>query len=472
MSRAVRAGEVWSTFIFDGVDCADLGVYAISNSSTYTTNLEPTFSDKKTSVTAFDGQYYYGTQITGQKFTFNMFAENLSLQELNKLKAWLNPRHIGKLISSDQPYKFYYVKPTSVGNLANIPLTNIQTPEMSVLNTFVEGDLVYTGKFNITFETVGSAYGYGLAYYRDDLIYDAALKYGANYYYNSGLLYKDMSPAASWDIDKNVLWQSIPLYNPGTADGKPIYHIEHEGAFPTDSKIEIRNNTLGTSTVIDIGDIEGNLTINILDQTIQDEMGMAYYGRFDGPNLSISPCEDIIEIPETFAKDEGNYNFVEYVSLSVKGNRVKIDPRLLVVDNSLIGYYFCCHKNGGIKIENIDENTNELILEKNNNEDIPEGGIEYNYIEVYNVLPASGNKNDVCVVNGVWYLYNTKWEQTDLFSSKEEFQDVYGDPKPVYRLYGANIVKLDDIIINTGYQLGDVSVEGFKMSATLQPRYL
>jgi hypothetical protein len=472
MSRAVKAGEVWSTFIFDGVDCADLGVYAISNSSTYTTNLEPTFSDKKTSVTAFDGQYYYGTQITGQKFTFNMFAENLSLQELNKLKAWLNPRHIGKLISSDQPYKFYYVKPTSVGNLANIPLTNIQSPEMSVLNTFVEGDLVYTGKFNITFETVGSAYGYGLAYYRDDLIYDAALKYGANYYYNSGLLYKDMSPAASWDINKNVLWQSIPLYNPGTADGKPIYHIEHEGAFPTGSKIEIRNNTLGTSTVIDIGDIEGNLTINILDQTIQDEMGMAYYGRFDGPNLSISPCEDIIEIPETFAKDEGNYNFVEYVSLSVKGNRVKIDPRLLVVDNSLIGYYFCCHKNGCIKIENIDENTNELILEKNNNEDIPEGGIEYNYIEVYNVLPASGNKNDVCVVNGVWYLYNTKWEQTDLFSSKEEFQDIYGDPKPVYRLYGANIVKLDDIIINTGYQLGDVSVEGFKMSATLQPRYL
>ena len=472
MSRAVRAGEVWSTFIFDGVDCADLGVYAISNSSTYTTNLEPTFSDKKTSVTAFDGQYYYGTQITGQKFTFNMFAENLSLQELNKLKAWLNPRHIGKLISSDQPYKFYYVKPTSVGNLSNIPLTNIQTPEMSVLHTFVEGDLVYTGKFNITFETVGSAYGYGLAYYRDDLIYDAALKYGANYYYNSGLLYKDMSPAASWDIDSNALWQSIPLYNPGTAEGKPIYHIEHKGVFPTGSKIEIKNNTLGTSTVIDIGDIDGNLTINILDQTIQDEMGMAYYGRFDGPNLSISPCEDIIEIPETFAKDEGNYNFAEYISLSVKGNRVKIDPRLLVVDNSLIGYYFCCNKNGGIKIENIDENTNELILEKNNNEDIPEGGIEYNYIEVYNVLPASGNKNDVCVVNGVWYLYNTKWEQTDLFSSKEEFQDIYGDPKPVYKLYGANIVKLDDIIINTGYRLGDVSVEEFKMSATLQPRYL
>mgnify|MGYP003309424426 FL=1 len=74
MNRAVKPGERWSTFVFDGIDCADLGVYAITNGSTYTTNLTPIFSDKKTTVTAYDGQYYYGTQITGQKFTLNMFA--------------------------------------------------------------------------------------------------------------------------------------------------------------------------------------------------------------------------------------------------------------------------------------------------------------------------------------------------------------------------------------------------------------
>lgn len=483
MSRAVKAGEVWSTFIFDGIDCADLGVYAISNSSTYTTNLEPTFSDKKTNVTAFDGSYYYGTQITGQKFTFNMFAENLTHKELNRLKAWLNPRHIGKLISSDQPYKFYYVKPTSVGNLSNIPLSSVQTPEQSVLHTFVEGDLVYTGKFNITFETVGSAYGYGLAYYRDDLIYDAAAIYGTNYYYNSGLLYKDMSPTATWEIEANANGQSIPLYNPGSAEGKPIYTIHHKGSFAAGSKIEIRNNTLNTSTVVDIGGIDGDLTLNIQEQTVQDSMGMAYYGRFTGPNLSVNPYEEVIELAESYVEDEGNHNFVEFVTLSIEGDKVKIDPNIMMVTEDLIGWYFCTNKNGGIKIKEVDTDKNILILEKNNNEDIPAAivkdgqiirpaGVEYNYIEVYDVKPTTGNKNEVCVVDGVWYVFNEEWKETNLFTSKEEFRNIYGDYVPVYRLYGANIVKLDDITIKTGHSLGGVSVEGFTLSATLQPRYL
>ena len=226
MSRAVKAGEVWSTFTFDGIDCADLGVYAISNSSTYTTNLEPTFTDKKTNVTAYDGQYYYGTQITGQKFTFNMFAENLSLKELNRLRAWLNPRHIGKLITSDEPYKFYYVKPTSISNLSNIPLTNIQTPADSILNIYTEGDLVYTGKFSITFETVGTAYGYGMSYYRDDFIYDAAEKYGEQRYtedFPNTVPHQAVDPAEGCD---HRLWRwcglrKYQLFHPDGRSDRP-----------------------------------------------------------------------------------------------------------------------------------------------------------------------------------------------------------------------------------------------------------
>ena len=249
MNRAVKAGERWSTFIFDGVDCADLGVYAITNGSTYTTNLAPAFSDKKTTVTAYDGQYYYGTQITGQKFTLNMFAENLSYQELSKLKSWLNPRHIGKIIFSDQPFKYYYVKPTSVGALANIPLTDVQTPASSILGDFMEGNLVYVGKFTVTFETVGSAYGYGLGYFRDDLIYDALNHYGIghyseNYFYDSGLLYKDMCPVMNWSYnvaDSNAnIEQSIPVYNPGDAKCYPRFTLNLTGTVPDGGLIHLR----------------------------------------------------------------------------------------------------------------------------------------------------------------------------------------------------------------------------------------
>lgn len=485
MSRAVRAGEVWSTFIFDGIDCADLGVYAITSGSTYTTNLEPTFSDKKTNVTAYDGQYYYGTQITGQKFTFNMFAENLSYKELNRLRNWLNPRHIGKLITSDEPYKFYYVKPVSIGAIANIPLSSVQTPEQSVLNTFVEGDLVYTGKFTISFETVGSAYGYGLSYYRDDLLYDAATKYGENYYYNRGLLYKDMSPAARWTISANASQQSIPFYNPGSAEGKPIYTITTDESFGPNSKIEIRNNTLNSSVVIDVSNLSGSITVNITDQTIIDENGMTYYGRFDGPNLSISPFENMIEIPETYVDDEDNFNYVEHVSMSVVGDRVKLDPKVLLVDENITGWYFCCNKNEGIKIIDVDIDTNELILEKPNPEDIPPAeiedgqiirpaGVEYVYVEVNNKMPElhTGNRNEVCTVDGKWYLFTTQWEETNLFNSKEEFRDIYGYYVPVYRVFGANILNLDDIVISTGTAIKGSSMGYFELSATLQPRYL
>ena len=226
--RAVKSGELWATFEYDGKDCADMGVYNVTSSSTYTVNIEPTFNDQKVNVPMYDGTYYYGTQITGQQFKMNCFAHDLSTLEYNRLRAWLNPRKVGRLILSDQPYKFYLVKPVSVSDLDAIPLTSIQTPLNSILGDFMEGDVVYTGNFSITFETVGSAYGYGLSYYRDDLIYDARTVYDVDYYYNSGLLYKDMSPRLKWTIGANANEQKIPMYNPGDAEGYPKYIVKHE----------------------------------------------------------------------------------------------------------------------------------------------------------------------------------------------------------------------------------------------------
>ena len=193
MYRPVKAGELFATFIFDGKDCADMGVYSITSGSTYTMSLGPNFKDETLEVPAYDGRYYYGTQYTTQQFQFNLFADNLSVTEYRNLRTWLKPRNIGKLILSDQPYKYYIVKVTSVGTLGAIPLTDAQHVVHSVLGDMADGNVVYTGKFSVTFQTVGSCYGYGLSYYRDDLIYDALNNYGVNvypenYYYDSGLI--------------------------------------------------------------------------------------------------------------------------------------------------------------------------------------------------------------------------------------------------------------------------------------------
>lgn len=499
MTRAVKTGELFATFNYAGKDCADMGIYNVTSGSVYTMNIEPTFSDHKLEVPAYDGQYYYGTQITGQQFQFNCFCHDLLSTEYDKMRAWLNPRKIGRLILSDQPYKYYLVKPVSVSTLGAYPLTTIQTPDYSIMGDYIDGDVVYTGNFNVTFETVGSAYGYGMCYYRDDLIYDAKKKYGRDYYYNSGLLYRDMCPKANWDVEANVNNQEIPMYNPGSSEGQPKYLIEHTGKFADNSYIQFNNLTTGTSTVINIGGISGNIIINTESQTLADEEGNVYYGRFSGTVMKLSPMGTVIELPETWVENIENTDLLEYDSFYVENNVVSINPHVLTVSEDLIGRYFCVNNNGGSKIISVDVANNSLTLDdKTYTQNIPAAivdsgvvvkpaGVAFNYIEVNNEIPTTGSEGDVCVVDDTWYVYSLKkdgsgeWVICNYFSSKDDFKNIYGDYVTQYKMFGATIVELDELTIRTGTNINykenntiknGSSVGAFKLSAELQPRYL
>lgn len=509
--RLVKPGERWTTFIFDGTDCAELGVYAITSSSTYTTNLAPTFSDKKTTVTAYDGQYYYGTQITGQKFTFNMFAENLTYSELCHLKAWLNPRHIGKLILSDQPYKYYYVKPSSVGSLANIPLSTVQTPERSILGDFLEGDPVYTGKFTISFETVGSAYGYGISYYRDDLVYDALNRYGfelypENYYYDSGLLYKDMSPAMKWEIepDKKTSYL-IPMYNPGDAKSYPVFKFETTTELPNGAYISFMNQTTKENCIVQLGKLPaGEIVIDFLSQTVEvitENTKTKYYGRMTGMPITISEKNMVITIPDTITQDIEDYYKTEFDTIYIYDwldpttNEVvrvaQINEMVTEVATSWIGRYFCINGNGGAKIldirNGIDPDTHQkrnlLILDTDPlTYDIPpatynedgslkrHAGFECRYIKInedLSKLPTEPKLGDIYQYQNKWYIYQyDKWQETGLFSHENDFRDIYGNFIPRYVLFGANILILDELYIHCA------NMPQFTLRAEILPRYL
>lgn len=501
MNRAIQAGERWVTFVFDGIDCADLGVYSVTNSGTYTTNLTPNFTDKKTTVTAYDGQYYYGTQITGQKFTMNMFAENLTYSELCHLKAWLNPRHIGKIIFSDQPYKYYYVKPSSVGNLSNIPLSTVQTPERSILGDFLEGDPVYTGKFTVTFETVGSAYGYGISYYRDDLVYDAVTTYGIevypdNYYYDSGLLYKDMAPAVEWEIKTNDEFIKLPIYNPGDAISRPVFHLnisETRG----DSSLTFVNNSTEEKCIVDLAGITGNVFIDFATQTVgvehEDQSRSVWYGRMTGNPLSLMEKRQVITIPDTITQDIEAYYKTEYDTIYIEhgiydeegheGCIVTINAMVLRVKPNWVGRYFCINHNGGARIKEVFPDRNQLILEDDPlTYDIPpaekdkdgnilvHAGFPCNYIEVYNDeknIPQKPKVGDVYTIDDEWFIYRYgAWEKTKLFTHVNQFRDINGKYVTRYVLFGANIVELDDVQVKA-HNLPD-----FTMSVEILPRYL
>ena len=494
MVRNVKTGELFATFKYDGYDCADMGIYNVTSGSVYTMNIEPNFSDNKLEVPAYDGRYYYGTQITGQQFQFNCFCHDLLSTEYNRLRAWLNPRKIGRLILSDQPYKYYLVKPISVSTLGAYPLTTIQTPQNSVLGDYVDGDVVYTGNFTVTFETVGSAYGYGMSYYRDDLIYDAKKKYGRDYYYNSGLLYKDMSPRVKWDIPANALNYEFNMYNPGSAYGQPIFMIENSGTFAKSSYIKIDNESMGTSTIIDIGNISGDITIDTSSQTITDTNGNSYYGRFNGNAFRLNPFESVIELPETFVENIEDTDLQEYDSFYIENNIVYMNPKVLEVSEDLKERYFCVNFNGGSKIIDVDIDNNTLTLDSTVlTYDIPKAqvdggvlikpaGFAFNYIEVNGVKPSTGELGDVCFAEDKWwvYLYN-EWKETNYFSSIDDFKNIYGDYITQYKMFGATIVKLDKLTITTGTNISykenniikiGASMDAIKLVGELRPRYL
>ncbi len=499
MTRAVKTGELFSTFVFNDKDCADMGVYNVTSGSTYTMNLEPAFSDNKLEVPAYDGKYYYGTQITGQQFKFNCFCHDLTSMEYDNLRDWLHPRKLGKLILSDQPYKYYLVKVVSISDLSAYPLTSIQTPQYSILGDHAQGDVVYTGNFNVTFETVGSAYGYGLCYYRDDLIYDARKVYGVDYYYNSRLLYKDMCPKANWNVPADAVKHPIPMYNPGSAASSPKYAIEYNGKFAKDTFIQITNITNGASTVINIGEAEGKvdspIIIDTISQVIEDGVGNVFYGRFSGSAMSISPYTLVQEIPETFVENEIDTDLYEYDSFHIVNNEVRMNPLILEVTEDLIGKYFSTNGNGGSIIKSVDPELNSFKLDDEVfTQDIPPAeydeagnmtrysGVEYNYREIFNDWNYIPNPqmNDVVLKDDKFWIYTPiskadgEWRETNYFSGKEDFQNIYGDLVPVYRVFGATIATLDDIVISTGTGVGSssVSAEAFNISAEMRPRYL
>lgn len=492
MNRPVKSGERWTTFIFDGIDCAELGVYSITNGGTYTTYLTPNYSDKITQVTAYDGGYYYGTQITGQRFTFNMFADNLTFSELTRLKAWLNPRKVGKLIFSEQPYKYYYVKPTSVSTLSNIPLSEVQTPTNSVLGDMLDGDAVYTGKFTITFETVGSAYGYGISYFRDDLIYDALDKYGLgvypeNYFYNSGLLYKDMCPAMTWDIDitKTNLGEEkeIPLYNPGDAKCYPKFKLDISAPVEDGGRIHFKNYDTGDACTVELHGLSGKIEIDFTGQVIKDANGKPYYGRIKGYPIALSGKQEVITLPDQIVANAEDVYITEYDTVYVQDNVASINKMAATVSQRWLGWYFCINGNGGSKITKVNSDTNSVVLGNNvNTYNIPAAtidkdgkvirpaGFECNYVEIYNDLnevPEDPKIGDVYCYNDEWYIYkDNKWQETNLFSHKNEFRNIKGDYEPVYLTFGATIVQLDELKIKTD------KMPAFSMQAEILPRYL
>ena len=299
----VDKGEIYLTFVFDGIDSTQIGVVSVSDGSTYNTPILPTFTDNSLEVDGYDGRYYFNTRITQKDFTYNCFIDNLSAFQFDQLKSWIRPKKIGKLIRPEEPYRYYWVKVSSVDNLGNIPLTHPDT-----------GGVSYTGNFSVTFTTIGQSCGYGMFYYQDDLkyyeyrdIFDGT----QDYYYDTGLLYKEeMLPlhvtrtAGTWDPQ---------IYNPGTYRSKIRLQITPSADIAS-GVITLTNETIGDVGIVNLNNLKkgDNLVIDWGNNTYILNDNVDYTENVHGDIMYLQPRNYVEKLDNASIANDGNVTSISF----------------------------------------------------------------------------------------------------------------------------------------------------------------
>lgn len=299
----VDKGEIYLTFVFDGIDSTQIGVVSVSDGSTYDTPILPTFTDNSLEVDGYDGRYYFNTRIIQKDFTYNCFIDNLSAFQFDQLKSWIRPKKIGKLIRPEEPYRYYWVKVSSVDNLGNIPLTHPDT-----------GGVSYTGNFSVTFTTIGQSCGYGMFYYQDDLkyyeyrdIFDGT----QDYYYDTGLLYKEeMLPlyvtrtAGTWDPQ---------IYNPGTYRSKIRLQITPSADIAS-GVITLTNETIGDVGIVNLNNLKkgDNLVIDWGNNTYTLNDNIDYTENVHGDIMYLQPRNYVEKLDNASIANDGNVTSVSF----------------------------------------------------------------------------------------------------------------------------------------------------------------
>lgn len=299
----IDKGEIYLTFVFDGIDSTSIGVASVSDGSTYDTPILPSFSDNSLEVDGYDGRYYFNTRLTQKDFTYNCFIDNLSAFEFDQLKSWIRPKKIGKLIRPEEPYRYYWVKVSSVDNLANIPLTHPDT-----------GGVSYTGNFNVTFTTIGQACGYGMFYYQDDLKYyeyKDIFNETQDYYYDTGLLYREeVLPLHIKQIGEGIWGPQI--YNPGTYISKlKVILIADKDI--TNGAFTLTNNSTGDVAVISLVNVKKDEKI-IIDwgNNTYTKNGEDYAKYVSGDLMYLQPRNYVEKIDTASVYTEGDNTYVKF----------------------------------------------------------------------------------------------------------------------------------------------------------------
>lgn len=142
-------------FEFNGHWASEFNLLAVSNSDRYSNSFYGTVNANTADMVGKYGVYKWKTQIGEKRFSINIAYDNVDLNTLRKIKEWLNPFVIGKLVFKEEPYKYYWVSLAEDPEISFLPFL---TEEIVVDGRRLKKG-VYKGEFVINFVCFDN-YGY------------------------------------------------------------------------------------------------------------------------------------------------------------------------------------------------------------------------------------------------------------------------------------------------------------------------
>lgn len=131
-------GSEFLDFQFGDFIGSSNGLVRVSDGDRYELALTPELQDFVIDIPNGIGQYYYGTNYQTKKINISFAFDNLSEQNLAKIKKEFNTNTIKKLYLSENPDRFYYAKLTDTCQIKHLCFEK-------------NGERIYKGEGSLTF---------------------------------------------------------------------------------------------------------------------------------------------------------------------------------------------------------------------------------------------------------------------------------------------------------------------------------
>lgn len=199
---------------------SEFNLVAVTSGDRYSPPVFGSVNANTTTVAGKTGVYKWKTQIGEKNIVINIAFDRLTMQDVNRIQKWLNPKEVKKLVLSEQPDRFYWCSISSDLDFKYLPFEN----ETIIVNGIEVVTGVYKGEMTLNFLCVDN-YAYGEYVNYQDVEIQPNIKYSDS---------RDANKIIPWITTSNLL-NTNSLFN--RSDIYLTSFVEAESGNPSTSGI-------------------------------------------------------------------------------------------------------------------------------------------------------------------------------------------------------------------------------------------